>query len=188
MKRNDPAVYQPIVPWTPMRAPGSDSDDPSAKQMATANEELRVPDLRIHSKTNPASQSYSSLAGSGGWWWWWWFFLWFEKLPWISYTRVVTFTCTLRPEWVTGWNVMLLHPCEMDVFNEGFVHLLHGFKDILMSWVRISSKEPVRGDFRCIRFLCQPCKIKLVRVEAVVCHRHVSCNCDSVLWCNSVIK
>lgn len=81
-----PAIYQPIVPWTPMRALGSESDYPSAKEMATANKELRVPDLRIHSKTNPASQSYSSLAGSGGWWW---FFLWFERFPWISYVRVV---------------------------------------------------------------------------------------------------
>lgn len=28
-----------------------------------------------------------------------------------------------RPEWVTGWNVMLLLLYGVDVFNEGFVHL-----------------------------------------------------------------
>lgn len=76
---------------------------------------------------------------------------------------------------------MLLHPCEMDVFSEGFVHLPHGFKDILMSCDRILSKEPIQGDFCCIRFLCQPFQMKLVRVKAVVRHPHMSCNCDSVL-------
>lgn len=177
-----------------MRALGSESDYPSAKEMATVNRELRVPDLRIHSKTNPASQSYSSLACSCGWWWF--IFLWFEKLPWISYARVVNSpVCLDQSESQAEMWCCCSSMRWMFSMKDLFICFLVS-QTFLMSQTpitlfdRILSKEPIWGDFSGVWFLSYLCKIKLVRVNTVVRIAILICssNSDSVLWFNCEIK
>lgn len=129
---------------------GSESDDPSAKKMATGSEELRVSDLRVHSKTNPASQLYSSLADGRG-------MMIVFPLIWKAYLSFLCmgghFTCMHRRYYTPAWWMWRI--C-LSVFK---VWLLTLFDSIL-------SKEPIWGEFCDLRSWSQPCKIKTGESES----------------------